>query len=112
MPPAEEYAYSTSLRPWAPVLFRLAAVPGSKVAIPEPTRMAIGVARQISTAIRISLGSIFLPRYSGVRPTISPAINTVRITKPIIPYSPQPTPPKTTSPSIMSSMGIRPPRGV
>lgn len=32
-------------------------------------------------AMRISLGPIFLPRYSGVRPTISPAMNTVRMTE-------------------------------
>lgn len=62
--------------------------------------------------MRISRDSIFLPKYSGVRPTISPAMNTVRMTKPIMPYSPQPTPPKTTSPSIISSMGIMPPMGV
>ncbi|EFR92687.1 hypothetical protein NT06LI_3019 [Listeria innocua FSL J1-023] len=35
--------------------------------------------------IFISYGSIFFPKYSGVRPTKSPAINTVKIIKPIIP---------------------------
>ena len=31
-------------------------------------------------AILTSLASIFLPRYSGVRPTISPATNTAMMT--------------------------------
>ena len=34
-----------------------------------------------SIAICMSYASIFLPRYSGVRPTIRPAMNTARITK-------------------------------
>ena len=42
--------------------------------------------------------SIFLPRYSGERPTISPARNTVNRTTSNMPYSPAPTPPKMTSP--------------
>ena len=36
--------------------------------------------------------SIFLPRYSGVRPIIRPAMNTARIAKTSMPYSPEPTP--------------------
>ena len=38
-----------------------------------------------SIAIFTSYASIFFPRYSGVRPTISPAMNTERITNTIIP---------------------------
>ena len=45
----------------------------------------------------ISLASIFLPRYSGVRPTISPPMNTANRTYTSIAYRPQPTPPQTTS---------------
>ena len=40
-----------------------------------------------------------------------PAIKTVRMTKMTIPYKPAPTPPKTTSPSIMLIMAIIPLRG-
>jgi len=43
----------------------------------------------------------FLPRYSGVRPTIRPAMKTVSTTKIIMPYMPEPTPPKITSPNEM-----------
>ena len=64
------------------------------------------------TAIFISNGPIFLPRYSGVRPTISPAMKTARMAKISIPYSPEPTPPKTTSPSCMMNIGTAPPSGV
>ena len=63
-------------------------------------------------AMRISLGPIFLPKYSGVRPTINPAMNTVRMTKPIMPYKPQPIPPPMISPNPMRMMGTMPPMGV
>jgi hypothetical protein len=69
----------------------------------------------VSVAMRTSFtsrASIFLPRYSGVRPTISPAMKTASRTKRSIPYSPEPTPPKTTSPSIMFAIGTAPPRPV
>ena len=45
---------------------------GSAAASPVPIRMATGVARQTSTAIFISRGSIFLPRYSGRAPDHQP----------------------------------------
>ncbi len=35
----------------------------------------------MSAAIFISYISIFLPRYSGVRPTMSPAMNTAMMAK-------------------------------
>ena len=41
-----------------------------------------------SIAIFTSYASIFLPRYSGVRPTIRPAMNTASTTKTSIPYKP------------------------
>ena len=50
--------------------------------------------------------------YSGVRPTISPATNTVTIASTRMPYSPAPTPPGAISPSAMSSKAMPPPNGV
>ena len=41
-----------------------------------------------------------------------PAMNTVRIANPIMPYRPQPTPPKMTSPSAICSICTMPPSGV
>ena len=38
-----------------------------------------------SIAIFTSMASIFLPRYSGVRPTISPARNTAMMAKTSMP---------------------------
>ena len=67
--------------------------------MPLATKIPIGVAKHTSTAHFISNGSIFLQRYSGVRPTINPAINTVNMANANIPYKPQPTPPKITSPN-------------
>ena len=63
-------------------------------------------------AILISKASIFLPRYSGVRPIIRPATNTVTMANTIMPYRPEPTPPKITSPSCISHIGTIPPIGV
>ena len=63
-------------------------------------------------AIFISKASIFLPRYSGVRPIISPAMNTPRMANIRIEYRPVPTPPGTTSPSCISNSGTKPPSGV
>ena len=60
----------------------------------------------------ISRDSIFLPRYSGVRPTISPAMKTDMRTNIRIPKSPAPTPPNTTSPSSMLTSGTMPPKGL
>jgi hypothetical protein len=60
----------------------------------------------------ISRGPIFLPRYSGVRPTMSPATNTAMIAMTRMPYKPAPTPPGAISPSIMFSIAIPPPSGL
>ena len=46
-----------------------------------PISTTIGMTRTTSAAIFISKASIFLPRYSGVRPTISPAMNTAMMAK-------------------------------
>src|SRR4029079_10748538 len=48
-------------------------------------RMISGKISAYSMASFISRDSIFLPRYSGVRPTINPAMNTVSTTKTSIP---------------------------
>ena len=45
------------------------------------TSTITGITRMPTEAILISNAPIFLPRYSGVRPTISPAMNTVMMTK-------------------------------
>ena len=71
-----------------------------------------GIASTYSTTSFISAAWIFLPRYSGVRPTISPAMNTDRITMISRPLRPTPTPPGLTSPSIMCDSGTMPPSGV
>ena len=68
--------------------------------------------RKYSAAYFISVGRIFLPMYSGVRPTISPATNTVTIASTRMPYMPAPTPPGAISPSAMSNSAIPPPNGV
>ena len=68
--------------------------------------------RKYSAAYFISVGRIFLPMYSGVRPTISPATNTVTMASTRMPYSPAPTPPGAISPSAMSISVIAPPNGV
>ena len=47
-----------------------------------------------------------------MRPTIRPATNTAMIANISMPYRPEPTPPKITSPSCISHIGTRPPSGV
>ena len=63
-------------------------------------------------AILTSLASIFLPIYSGVRPTIRPATKIARMTNSSMPYMPAPTPPMMISPSWMLISGIIPPSAV
>ncbi len=53
-----------------------------------------------------------MPRYSGVRPTISPAMNTASRAKINMPNSPEPVPPGLTSPYIMLTKAVPPPSGV
>ena len=53
------------------------AAPPNAIATAVPISTRAGVIRKYSEANLISRAPIFLPRYSGVRPTISPATNTV-----------------------------------
>src|SRR4029077_20197379 len=75
-------------------------------------RMTSGRVRKYSDAYFISVGRIFLPMYSGVRPTIRPPTNTVTMARTRRPYMPAPMPPGAISPSAMSNRAIPPPNGV
>src|SRR5215469_2487297 len=79
---------------------------------PAAVRMSTGKVRKYSAAYFISAGLIFLPMYSGVRPTISPPTKTVTIASTSSPYMPAPMPPGTISPSAMSNRAMPPPNGV
>ena len=79
---------------------------------PAKPSSTTGMASTYSTTSFISGAWIFLPRYSGVRPTIRPAMNTDRMAMISSPLRPTPTPPGLTSPSIMCARGTPPPRGV
>ena len=70
------------------------------------------MAKMYRTTNFISAAWIFFPRNSGVRPTISPAMNTARMALMSRPTSPTPVPPGDTSPSFMLTRGTMPPRGV
>src|SRR5260370_10476069 len=85
---------------------------GLTIATTEKPRIVNVRMRIASIAILTSYDSIFLPRYSGVRPTINPAMKTANMTNTTMPYRPAPTPPKTTSPNMMLISGTIPPRGV
>ncbi len=63
-------------------------------------------------AMRTSNFSIFLPMYSGVRPTIRPAMKTATTAYISIPKRPAPTPPKIISSHMILSSGTMPPNGV
>ncbi len=109
---AEVQAYSISLSPCGPALAS-DAVPASVTrAIAVPPRMHSGRISTASIASLISRACTFLPRYSGVRPTISPATNTASRANTRMPYRPEPTPPGTTSPSCIRNSGTMPPSGV
>ncbi len=82
---AEVNAYSTSDSPCGPVLSMLARWPGIAIATAVPVSTISGVIRKYVAASLISRGVIFLPRYSGVRPTIRPATNTVMIARTSMP---------------------------
>ena len=58
---------------------------GSTTAIAVKPSMASGRQRMASIAILTSFASIFLPRYSGVRPTIRPATKIAMTTKSSMP---------------------------
>src|SRR4029077_2185850 len=82
------------------------------VATAVQPRYISGRTRMASIAILTSLASIFLPTYSGVRPTIRPATKIARMTNSSIPYMPAPTPPMMISPSWILMSGIIPPSAV
>ena len=54
---------------------------GLATAMAAPTRTSAHGTRMPIEAIFMSYASIFLPRYSGVRPTIRPAMNTAMTAK-------------------------------
>src|SRR5215467_2643298 len=110
--PIEVNAYMTSVSPCGPGL-KIGVWP-CLVAMDSPVAVSTssGVVRKYSDAYFISVGRIFLPMYSGVRPTISPATNTVTMARIKRPYMPAPIPPGTISPSAMSSSAMPPPNAV
>src|SRR6516165_10639642 len=108
----EVNAYMISVSPCGPGL-KMAAWPGLlPIEIAAMVRMTTGRVRKYSDAYFISVGRIFLPMYSGVRPTISPATNTVTMARIKMPYMPAPIPPGAISPSAMSNTAMPPPNGV
>ena len=108
----EVNAYRISVRPCGPWLSREEVPASSTAAIPVSTSTSAGMTRMARPASLTSRAWIFLPSHSGVRPTISPAMNTARSTNTSIPYSPVPTPPGETSPSSMWAVVTRPPTAV
>ena len=54
--------------------------------IPVKTRMLAAMMMSASIAIFTSFCSIFFPMYSGVRPTMSPAMKTARMAKSSMPF--------------------------
>ena len=105
-------AYMISVRPCGPGL-KIALCPmWVPIDNPAAVRMSTGNVRKYSAAYFISMGRIFLPMYSGVRPTISPATNTVTMARTRMPYMPAPMPPGAISPSAMSNRVMPPPNGV
>ena len=98
----EAYSYSTWLRPWKPGLVMPSRPPAVETASAEKNRIRKGWMMMHSAVSFISRPSIFLPRYSGVRPIIRPQMNTARMAYMIMFIRPTPLPPKTTF-SIMCS---------
>ncbi|CFN73425.1 Uncharacterised protein [Bordetella pertussis] len=90
---ADDMAYRISEKPCAPGLSTPALPASASTATAVPASTSAGVARITRATICMSRASIFLPRYSGVRPIISPAMNTARMAKASMPYRPEPTPP-------------------
>ncbi len=104
-----EKAYRISLKPCGPGFSGPAVPSGSTLASAVKPRMLAPRTSATSIAILISKASTFLPRYSGVRPTIRPAMNTARIAPMTsIPYMPAPMPPGVISPSSMLNSGTSP----
>src|SRR5215472_1055503 len=108
----EVNAYTISVRPCGPGLSIEARGVFRPSDRPAAISTAVGVVRMYSDAYFISVGRIFLPMYSGVRPTISPPMNTVTTASISSPYRPAPTPPGITSPVIMLNSKVPPPNAV
>src|SRR3984893_8296378 len=108
----EANAYTISVRPCGPGLSIDACGVFSPMESPAAVSTTTGRVRKYKAAYFISAGRIFLPRYSGVRPTISPATNTVTMASTRMPYMPAPMPPGAISPKAMSNSAMPPPNGV
>src|ERR1700735_4476154 len=108
----EANAYTTSVRPCGPGLKIDFCPIFNPIDNPAAVRMTTGKVRKYKAAYFISVGRIFLPMYSGVRPTISPATNTVTMARIRMPYMPAPTPPGAISPRAMSNSAMPPPNAV
>ena len=74
--------------------------------------MKAGAHNRASIAILTSFASIFLPRYSGVRPIISPAANTATKTNSRMPKRPEPGPPTMISSTIILAISTSPESGM
>src|ERR1035437_5646086 len=82
LPVADEKAQRISLNPCGPPLLRAdRPMLGDSTKMAVNVRMINGKMSTYSIDIFTSYASIFLPRYSGVRPTISPAMKTASTTK-------------------------------
>src|ERR1043165_2048265 len=88
---ADVHAYNTSDRPRAPAFAIEARAVDEPIATAVPTRTSAGVVSRYREANLISRALIFLPRYSGVRPTMRPATKTVMTARMSMPYNPDPT---------------------
>ena len=69
----------TSERPCGPELVIASAVDGRAIASPVPSSTSAGIVSTTTTAHVTSRRPRRLPRYSGVRPTMSPARKTATI---------------------------------
>src|SRR5215469_7931422 len=76
LPACETNEYRISLSPCGPGFAMLDVPNEDTVEIALNTKITVGKISVTSIAIFTSYASIFLPRYSGVRPTINPAIKT------------------------------------
>ena len=112
LPVGEIAPYSISERPCGPWLSAALLPACTTLASADNPRAVTQKYSTASMASFISRPSIFLPRYSGVRPTMRPAMNTARIAKTSRPMTPTPTPPNTISPRAMLSIAMPPASGV
>src|SRR5579875_32624 len=84
----------------------------TETATADSTRTVTGMTSTPKAASLTSLACTFLPRYSGVRPIISPPTNTATMANSRTVYSPLPSPPGLTSPSIIPDISPKPPMGL